>query len=362
MVVKDAGIANIREVEFKHDDQQFFVREPTPDDVNNADLLRSKFFFAAIKAGVPTESEIFDVLQKQGRFDQKDYEKELGKISGDLSKIMIEMAKAKNPDYLREQFELCRAKRVELHEHILKRNQFINHCSESKATNDYYTALMGACIFNSSGDPVFGEYDKVTGSINLEKAYEVIKQSSDFRFISICAEIFIPFCNGILNPKEINPEYALYTDMRSKLNLPDDDIVIQFKKSSSIEEDNTQQSIEAKPEVEPEEVPQAKDEIDTSVVVSLPSAKEAIDRLKKGQSVEKEQPEPPSQLPPDQESLFSEETSKESEVKNKSSKEIPKEVKQFEDSPDVRGDEKAESVEAKNEGDTSIGDGSGMPG
>jgi hypothetical protein len=330
MSVKESGITNIREMEFNHNSQRFFVREPNPDDVNNADLLRSKFFFNAIKKGVPTESEILDVLKEQGRFSEEEYLKGLGKCSAEVSTIMVEMTKAKTSKALRDIFDRCVKKRRELHEHILKRNQFVNHAAETKATNDYYMALMGACVFNNEGDPVFGEYDRISGCIDLEKSYNVIKGSSDFPFISVCAETFIPFANGLLNARAINPEYAVYADMRGKLNLPDDDIVIQYKKSASLDD------------VEMEISDTSKElNIDTNVVIDMPNAKEAV---RKAQEASRSKSAPGA--------VLSEQVSE---------KKIPDGVRVFDDDPDIVGDDKVGAVASKNDQDIDIGDGAGGP-
>lgn len=219
---------NKSEVEFTYNNRRFIIREPDGEEINNAELLKSKFFFDILKRGVPTESEIFEELVNQGRFSQKDYDEKVNECSNRLTISYIAIGGASDEIQLSEAFENCRKIKEELSEILMKRAKYVEYSAESKSNNSYYQALMSACVFDSDGKLVFAE-KKPNKPIDLEAGYKNIRECSDMQFITVCVKTFLPFMSGIVNPRSLDVEYGLYAKRREQLGLKDDDIVKQYK-------------------------------------------------------------------------------------------------------------------------------------
>jgi len=218
-----------REISFKYDGERFFIREPGINDINTADLIRSQYFFKAIKEGVATEEEIITALEEQKRFSQKAFETKTDKMAIEIQMAMTKIAKAESGDQLTKAFDECKATREAWTEHINKRQTFVQHAAETKAGNEHYVALMSVCVLDSKHKQVFGELDPITQTIDIKQAYDTVRNYEDFAFISTCLQQFVPFANGILNPTELDPEYILYEETRKKLKLPEDKISEEIK-------------------------------------------------------------------------------------------------------------------------------------
>ena len=218
-----------REISFKHERKRYFIREPNINDINIADLIRSQYFFKAVQEGVATEEEIIEALEKQSRFSQEAFEANTEEMAIKIQMAMTKIATAESAEDLTKAFKDCKTTRDAWTKHINKRQMFIQHAAETKASNEHYVALMSVCVLDSQHKHVFGEPDPITQSIDIKQAYNNVRNHEDFTFITTCLQQFIPFANGILNPTDLDPEYRLYEETRKKLKLPEDDISKEIK-------------------------------------------------------------------------------------------------------------------------------------
>lgn len=374
--IVDAPQRNVREQRFKYAGKTYFCREPKPEEINECDLVRSKAFFDAIKKGVPTESEFIAELERQRRFSDTVYEAETLEIGRQINENVQKIATSQNEEDLKEALQACEKLRGDLHTKVRKRNEFLQHSAESKANNEYNMALMSACIYDNVRKPVFADIDDVTGCINIEQGYSAVKNCDDWGLISACINVFMPFSAGILNPTDIQPEYAAYAERRKQLRLPDDDIVSQvkdYKKRMADEDGDTSDVppanlVDAATEDEdaPPPPPQRKKEAVIQAEAQKPKLEEAQTSL--FDDSEEEKPKPQPQVLPKKQS---EEIDLSAMMPKDSDTEVvippppqPKKRKrvadEVEDQTELEDSGKLKIFSAA--GDTIIGDGSGSPG
>jgi len=214
----------VKELDVEHDGKKYSVIQPPIEAINKGDYIKSKVFYDAVSNNVPTEDQIMDLMIKRKIFDNDKFIKDISELAIKIADLTNELEKAKNEDSLDELFNEIRSKRSELNSVIMKRQKMIQHSAEFKAMIEQNTFLLGCCAKDEKGEYIFRVIDPINKEIDAQATYESVCNFEDTQLVIALSRKFYPFINGILNPRENEEEYEVYSKRRRELGLEDNDI------------------------------------------------------------------------------------------------------------------------------------------
>ncbi len=300
MAIED--IRPTREISFfyensKGEKEEYIIREPSSEELNECDILRSTQWHKCIKRGMPTEEEILELVKNQGRFNAEKYQEELYNLNEKTAITLQKMATAKTLDELNDLYEEAKDRRHDQIKHMNKKSTYTRHCAEVRADHCYNMALMGVCLERRNGDPVFASFDQVE-NLDIDKTFENVDSHKDVAFINECLSNFLPFIMGFNEGKAKQPEDMIFESVSVKFQVDEDE-----KEEALTEEvkDNKEAKEEPIQHEEPEVIMPAKEKEevveevdDKNIDTSLPSFdnSDIVDNTTNTEEIEEVKEEP----------------------------------------------------------------------
>ena len=144
--------------------RKIYVKQPTNDDIKDADIHKAKIWNKAFKEGVLTKKEVQKMMRDRGIWDDKKQEEE-SRITKEILALekKLYMGNGGKKPKVSEGRDIALKmieKRAELRDLISERMSLDDNTAESIADNARFDFLVSCCCFYSDTDePVFEGYE-----------------------------------------------------------------------------------------------------------------------------------------------------------------------------------------------------------
>lgn len=212
-------VKTANEAEFEFDGKKYVQREPSIEETNLADLIRSKAFFEAVRQGVRTEAEIIGALIEQGRFDEERHADSLNKYGSEVRENLVNMASAETVEELEFYYRKAKRARTKLLSVIRQKQSYTVHSAEQKADNAFNIALVAIVTEDKKGKPVLLKRNPDTDSIDIEATFKNAEDPKNSEFVTAALRCFIPFSLGYSSGDlPADPEDTLFASRLAEIN------------------------------------------------------------------------------------------------------------------------------------------------
>ncbi len=143
---------------FLHNGQEYFIKTPSAMVIREADWAYSKIYTKALQEGIPTSSEMQDILKKRGIIGPE-YDDRAVELSTMLADTLERMDKATDPDEKRRLAEEASAIRNDIFVWNQRLNGPMANTCEQMADDARLESITAGIVVDKDGNRIWESHD-----------------------------------------------------------------------------------------------------------------------------------------------------------------------------------------------------------
>ena len=146
------------ERKFEYDGKEYFIADPTAEDIKEADWIYSKVYTKSLMDNIMTSSELMDVLTRRGIIGPE-YEQRRNELEEQLSEKIMELSMAKDIEEKRQLALEVAKLREELFRWMQRLNGPLSNTCEQLAEDARTEYLASRLVTDKEGNRIWGTYE-----------------------------------------------------------------------------------------------------------------------------------------------------------------------------------------------------------